>query len=99
MMCSMDSDELAEDWEANLDPILRLLRSKLITELIDTYIYIKGRDETVQCQPSTALTASGSSAGSGQDSTSNTSPISKPSNATSFGKHERPSGEVIRDVE
>jgi hypothetical protein len=37
-MTSANSDELSEEWECNLDPVLELLRSKLVESVISSYL-------------------------------------------------------------
>jgi hypothetical protein len=82
---SVDSDELAESWELGLDSVIRLIRAKLVDQLVSSY----GGGIAEHGQGS-QHDGDDSSSGSQQSSDTNSSSgVVTKSSTTSLGKHPR----------
>lgn len=82
---SVDSDELAESWELGLDPAVRLIRAKLVDQLVSSYE--SGIAEHGQGPQHDGDDPSSSSQKSSD--TNSSSGVGTKSSATSLGKHPR----------
>ena len=94
---SADSDDLLEDWEANLDPELIRIRSHLVQQLVDSYTSTESElHDAIQLSPSGE--PSSSSRGSSNHSSSSRSRTTQTSK-TSLGKHKMSQDEEDDDVQ
>jgi len=82
---SVDSDELAESWELGLDPAIRLIRAKLVDQLVSSY-------ESGNAGHGQGSQHDGDDPSSNSQKSSDTnssSGVGTKSSATSLGKHPR----------
>src|ERR1700722_5906529 len=90
---SVDSDELAESWELGLDPAIRLIRAKLVGQLVSGYE--SGIAEHGQGSQHDGDDPSSSSQQSSD--TNSSSGVATKSSATSLGKHPRPTDDASNE--